>query len=114
MNRNEAELMAWTMIVENDLLGWTFDWDRAKNRLGQCNFSKKTITLSKFFVDSARREEVEQTMFHEIAHALLPTNIGHSELWRIQARILGYTGARTSAWGTENQQVHVFDFAPSN
>lgn len=74
--------------------GWTFEFDRAVRRLGQCDSAKKQITISKHFTGAANEDEFEQALLHEIAHALLPASAGHSWDWRLKAREIGYRGSR--------------------
>lgn len=74
--------------------GWTFEFDRATSRLGQTDFGKKRITISRHFTGAASEEEFNQTLIHEIAHALLPVSAKHGPLWKMKARSLGYTGNR--------------------
>lgn len=75
--------------------GWSFAYDNAKRRAGLCNFSKRRISMSRYL--TARYDDAtnEQTLLHEIAHALCGPDIGHGPLWRRTARRLGYTGGRT-------------------
>lgn len=74
--------------------GWTFEFDRAVRRLGQCNSAMKRITISKHFTGAANEDEFEQALLHEIAHALLPASVGHSWDWRLKAKEIGYRGSR--------------------
>lgn len=93
------DLMSRHGLTEN---GWRFGFDRAKSRLGQCQYTRRTITISAYMVSAATVEQVEQTMLHEIAHALLPPydeygkKIGHGRRWKTLAAQIGYTGQRTS------------------
>lgn len=77
--------------------GWTFNFDRATSRLGQTNFTRQKITISKHFTAAATEEQFEQTLLHEIAHALLPPFAKHGPVWKQTARSIGYKGGRTSA-----------------
>lgn len=74
--------------------GWTFEFDRAVRRLGQCNSEKKRITISKHFTGEANEDEFEQALLHEIAHALLPVEARHGWHWQRKAREIGYRGSR--------------------
>jgi hypothetical protein len=85
--------------------GWTFEFDRATSRLGQTNFSKKRITVSKHFTDAATEEEFDQTMIHELAHALLPVSAKHGALWKAKARSMGYKGGRTARNPFHEKQI---------
>jgi predicted SprT family Zn-dependent metalloprotease len=80
----------------HDLEGWSFDWDRAVRRRGQCNHTDRQITMSRRLTELATYEEARQTMLHEIAHALVGPTHGHDRVWLRQARAIGYTGHRTS------------------
>lgn len=74
--------------------GWTFEFDRAVRRLGQCNSVTKRITISKHFTGVATEDEFEQALLHEIAHALLPMEARHGWDWRLKAKEIGYRGSR--------------------
>jgi len=93
----EGEELALSLMEEHGLLekGWTFRFDKATSRLGACHYHKKEISLSRLMVLYAEREDVEQTMLHEIAHALLPPEVGHYKPWKVLAASIGYTGERT-------------------
>ena len=77
--------------------GWNFKFDKATSRLGATHFAKKQITISRRTAEVATREQVEQIMFHEIAHAMLPAKTGHGAEWKALSAQLGYTGQRTLA-----------------
>lgn len=97
MNQETAERLALRLMKKHGLLekGWTFGFDRAIKRLGCCHYKTKKITLSRHMVAVADVALVEQVILHEIAHALLPAYVKHSERWLIKARSIGYTGKRT-------------------
>lgn len=90
-------------IVENLMeqhglmkLGWTFEFDNAKKRLGLCRFNCRVISLSRYMVSAADRDKVEQVALHEVAHALLRPGAYHGIEWKRKAREIGYRGARTT------------------
>lgn len=93
-----ARVTAVTAMKKHGLpeKGWIFEFDRATSRLGNCNFTDKKITISKHFTGAATFEQFEQTLIHEIAHALLPSSAGHGWQWKAKAKELGYKGARTA------------------
>lgn len=74
---------------------WSFRFDTAKTRAGLCNFTKRTISVSKYLAARSTLADVEQTLLHEIAHALAGPDAGHGEVWLVLARSIGYTGSRT-------------------
>lgn len=117
MDLMRAETKAVSEMRKHGLLekGWTFAFDRATSRLGLCNFTKKRITISKHFTGAATEEEFEQTLIHEIAHALLPVSAKHGWQWKAKARELGYKGKRTShnPFHEKQRQGHpVFSVVP--
>lgn len=97
MKLDAAERLALRMMKQHGLLekGWTFGFDRAIKRLGCTHFGSRKITMSSKVVEAADKSLVEQIMLHEIAHALLPAYVKHTERWLTKARSIGYTGKRT-------------------
>lgn len=106
MDLMTAQARAVKVMVEHGLFekGWTFSFDRATSRLGQTDFGKKRITISRYFTGAATEEEFEQTLIHELAHALLPPFAKHGELWKRTAKELGYTGKRLARNPYKEQQ----------
>jgi predicted SprT family Zn-dependent metalloprotease len=84
------------LMHHHGLEGWSFDWDRAVRRRGECRYGDKTITMSRRLTELASPEEARQTMLHEIAHALVGPHHGHDATWLRQARAIGFKGHRTS------------------
>lgn len=87
---------AEALIAEHGLTEWKFGWKNAKNIYGRCWHAKKEITLSKFFAKYATAEEIEDTILHEIAHALVGTGHGHGPVWKAKAREIGANPCRTA------------------
>lgn len=73
--------------------GWSFGFDHAKRRFGNTDFKNKEITLSKTLIgEGLPREEIEDTLRHEIAHVLDYINRGtsdHGPKWKRWARRCG-------------------------
>lgn len=77
--------------------GWIFEFDRAQQRLGQTNYSRKRITVSRYMASAATEAQVEQIALHEIAHALVGYRVqAHGIEWKAMAASIGYTGKRTA------------------
>ena len=77
--------------------GWTFGFDRARKRLGVCRIQDKRITLSSHLSRSLPAAEVEDTIRHEIAHAVDAERRGrsnHDRTWKAVARACGATPER--------------------
>lgn len=71
---------------------WTFRWDHARRRAGACHHDKKQISLSIHVTVLGSLDDAEQTILHEIAHALSGKEHNHSQKWLDTARSIGYTG----------------------
>lgn len=84
-------------------LGWRFQFDRARRRLGLCEWqthpvSKKVISLSRFLASSGGWLLMEDVVRHEIAHALDFETRGrsaHDRVWKRWARLCGADPTRT-------------------
>lgn len=82
MNLNEAEKMALQILQTEVLHDWSFRFDRAKKRFGQCNYLKKEISLSRYLVELNTEEKVKDTIIHEVAHAIAGYESGHGKIWK--------------------------------
>lgn len=70
------------------------DWDvRLNDRfyytLGQCKDKEKIIEISQILVDNSEWLMVKETVLHEIAHALCPTDHYHTVTWKIVSKLIG-------------------------
>ena len=90
-----VEQRAKTLLDAHNLSSWNFRFDNAKTRFGQCDHSRRTISLSRHLSLAGSEDEVEQVILHEIAHALAGSREGHGHRWLSIARSLGYRGGRT-------------------
>jgi SprT protein len=90
-----VEQRATTLLHRHNLSSWSFRFDNAKTRFGQCDHSRRCISLSRHLSFSGSEDEVEQVLLHEIAHALAGAREGHGPRWLGIARSLGYRGGRT-------------------
>jgi predicted SprT family Zn-dependent metalloprotease len=89
-----VETQANAMIKEYDLQGWTFGFDRALSRCGNCNFQKQIISLSKHFVDDpeVKDETITDVLIHECAHVIAGWQAGHGIEWVMTAQSMGGSG----------------------
>ncbi len=76
--------------------GWTVVWDRSKKRAGQCRPSEKHISLSAPLMAIWTLEQAEDTIRHEIAHALTLGH-GHDRIWKLTCLEVGADPTR--CWG---------------
>jgi predicted SprT family Zn-dependent metalloprotease len=73
---------------------WSFGFDNAKTRAGQCNYTARRITVSRHLAALWNDDDVHQVLLHEVAHAIAGSSAGHGPRWKAQAAELGYEGKR--------------------
>ena len=61
---------------------WTFGFDLSTTRAGVCRYRDKRIDLSVSYCLRATRADVENTLLHEIAHAIVGAEHGHNAAWQ--------------------------------
>lgn len=74
---------------------WSFGFDNAKRRAGQCDYTRKRITVSRYLAARFEDDEIHQVLLHEVAHALAGHKAAHGPAWKRIARELGYDGGVT-------------------
>jgi predicted SprT family Zn-dependent metalloprotease len=90
MELHDAEQLAIRLMKEFGLAStWRFEFDNAKSRFGCCHRSQNLISLSRILTEKNVQAEVEDTIRHEIAHALCPPREGHGEVWKAMCRRVG-------------------------
>ena len=95
MTTSEIENFAHQKLHEYGLHDWKFAFDKARRRLGCCRYNCKTISLSLNLLQHSWRE-IEDTLLHEIAHALVGPKEGHGSRWKQKAIEIGCNGDRLS------------------
>ena len=78
---------------------WTFGFDLSTARAGVCRQPSKRIDLSVCYCLRAPRDEIEDTLLHEIAHAIVGVEHRHDAVWRAKAREIGCKAERCSSVG---------------
>lgn len=83
--------------------GWTYAWDRARRRFGCCDYSKKQITLSVHLAAINSFQQCQDTILHEIAHALAGREAGHGPKWKEACLQIGANPQRCYSSDQVNQ-----------
>jgi predicted SprT family Zn-dependent metalloprotease len=98
MDLSAAHSLIWKAMLDHKLfdLGWSFEWDHAKTRSGQCRFADRTISMSKHYAIMEEESEIRDTILHEIAHVLVGPGHHHDYVWRLKAREIGAKPLRCS------------------
>lgn len=73
VNTDIAFALAIELMDEHGLIedGWSFKFDNARKRFGQCDYMKRQISLSRCLTELNDEHHVHDTILHEIAHAIL-------------------------------------------
>lgn len=87
----ELEQYANALLREHNLHDWTFGYDRATRRAGQCDYTRRRITVSRRLMQLYSPHEARDVVIHEVAHALAGKEAGHGPVWREVALRLGGT-----------------------
>lgn len=76
------------------LYDWKLELDYAKVRAGACHFTEKKISFSRHFIKNADQQDINDTILHEIAHALVGPTHGHDKVWKNMAKKIGCSAKR--------------------
>lgn len=79
------------LLAENGLHRWSTKLSRGRRTIGLCDYNTRTIKLSKYHLEQDDRDYIEDTIAHEVAHALNPHD-RHGPDWKATAIALGGTG----------------------
>lgn len=84
MNPKDARRLAEDLMQTH--LGpnhqWRFRFDTAKRRLGSCQYTERTITLSRPLTLVNSEDQMRDTILHEIAHVIAGHSAGHGPRWK--------------------------------
>lgn len=91
MDIQDIERLARDEMDKHGLIdaGWTFRWNGRIRAAGLCNYTYRTIELSRVLSPKRANADILDTIRHEIAHALAPRGAHHGREWREIARSLG-------------------------
>jgi len=76
------------------LCDWKLELDYAKVRAGVCHFTEKKISFSRHFLKNSDQLDINDTILHEIAHALVGPKHGHDRVWKNMAKKIGCSAKR--------------------
>lgn len=98
MRREQATKYARELLDQNGLTDWKVHifTNITKPYVGLCSYKDKSILLNAHHLDIHPDFEIEDTIKHEVAHALCP-NDGHGEKWKEIARQLNCSTSPTCA-----------------
>ena len=91
----EVARQADQLLEKYGLTQWRFVYDHANHRAGSCRHDRQLISMAEQFCLTADNAQIEDTILHEIAHALVGVKHGHDVVWQAKAREIGCSAART-------------------
>ena len=74
--------------------------------LGLCNYTTKTISVLNALVQRGHPDDIIETVLHEIAHVLAPTD-GHGDEWKEKAKSIGLENPRIFSKQIENLPLEI-------
>ena len=83
--------LARALMDEHGLDAWTFAFLEAERRLGDCNYQDRVIRVGRTHALDAEDAEINDTILHEIAHALAGPEARHGPKWKAIATRIGAT-----------------------
>lgn len=91
VHAREFGAMVREIMTQHNLfeLGWDYGLDRAKRRLGLCDYSEKMLVFSLPIIEANSLDILRDTVLHETAHALVGRGHGHSNVWKMMAMSIG-------------------------
>lgn len=88
MTHQAIQQLARQLLNQHGLTEWKLGWNRRKRAAGVCNYRRKAIELSVYWIRQASDDDIRNTLLHEIAHALTPGQ-KHNHVWRAKCRQIG-------------------------
>lgn len=92
---DDIEKLAYQLFLEHGVpLYWSFGFDNGKRRYGICNYVKKEIRVSRYYVTSSQvtLDDVKNLILHEIAHVLAGWGASHGPKWKKICKRIGCDG----------------------
>lgn len=89
MSPSDASKLARQLMNAHGLNDWRFRFNRRKRAMGLCRYDRKIIELSIHFVLANAQSKVQDTILHEIAHALAGSESGHGPKWQQICKKIG-------------------------
>lgn len=102
------------MLRHHGLDYWTFKFDEnVRSRFGLCNYRERTISVTYDYVYTHHTDELQDTISHEIAHAIVGeyllngTQVHHGIEWQTVAKFVGSSGKRCSLRTKLDDQIQL-------
>lgn len=90
----EVENAVYVTLRQYGLDEWSVGFSKRKRVNGLCKYKKKVVELSYALVNKAEAEEINNTILHEIAHAIVGPRQKHNKIWQTKFLEIGGDGKR--------------------
>ena len=87
-----ATIHARELMSRYGLSDWAIAWHDQGAMAGRCHFASQTITLNRRILLDTSACNIDETIRHEIAHALVAPNDSHDQEWFDKLIEVGGTG----------------------
>jgi hypothetical protein len=87
----KAKFVGGNILYKHGLFDWKIEVEDLQGPIGKCMYKRKTIIIDKSWLWLTTEDMLEDTIFHEVAHALCPGH-GHDEVWQAMALEIGCNG----------------------
>lgn len=93
-----------------ELHNYRIEFDNAKRRLGLCNYRKKIISISKIHLEHTSKEQMLDTLKHEVAHAYSYHHYGsegrgHNHYFYHSCKVVGATPKRCAVVSEDIKKI---------
>ncbi len=96
MKLNDAKVLGDSYLKGFKLDNWKIEFQNKYHILATCYHAPaQVIKLSKWYVNLNDRDEISETLLHEIAHALVGSGLGHGHTWIKKAKEIGVINPTT-------------------
>lgn len=69
--------------------GWRTNFSKSESYLARCYYDEKRIVINLMHLNSCSEMDLENTILHEVAHALVGPGFGHNQTWMEKAKEIG-------------------------
>ena len=111
MDLNQVRNTALELMKQHGISDWTFKWDNTVGRFGFCDCTMKQIILSRPMTSNETdSDRINNTILHEIAHALDCLNRGktnHDSEWEKIAKSIGCSGSKCGSVTSLNKDAFI-------
>ena len=93
-----------------ELRNYDLTFDTAKRRLGQCNYAKRLISLSKVHIEATNLDQMFDVLKHEVAHAYAyhhhrHRGAGHNGLFYKACEVVGARPERCASVSGDVKEI---------